>query len=412
MNKFLKKIVIMALIKCPECGNLVSDHATSCPKCGFPVDKMKQQAEQAEVQQPVEHKEPVNPTPAPSLTPKSQEDDECHKLIAGIESLLNEHRYREAKDLVDSARAKYPSSMRLIQLSSEIEGKLRSKRNGRVTLVVIFVLCVLAGCAYMAYHQNQAAKEDTAWQVACDSNTVTAYQGFMTDYPNGKHYTEALQRFQGLKGNDESYWQGVASSPNTMDFQNYLKKFPNGAYAALATNKIDSIDYVSATKKNTPDAYEAYLMAHPEGVYAQQAREQTSKIQATAITPEEVQGVKDLMSSYYSAYQNKDIDGITSYFNHVTRRYYNKSNATHDDIVNELKKAFNEDIKSLDIEVESSSFKVKKDESKNFSANFYVVVNVERVDPTKNSSVRSAITATVDSNNKITSITSRKISKE
>jgi len=80
--------------------------------------------------------------------------------------------------------------------------------------------------------------------------------------------------------------------------------------------------------------------------------------------------------------------------------------------VNELKKAFNEDIKSLDIEVESSSFKVKKDESKNFSANFYVVVNVERVDPTKNSSVRSAITATVDSNNKITSITSRKISKE
>ena len=27
----------MALIKCPECGNEVSDKALSCPKCGFPI---------------------------------------------------------------------------------------------------------------------------------------------------------------------------------------------------------------------------------------------------------------------------------------------------------------------------------------------------------------------------------------
>jgi len=28
----------MALIKCPECSNWVSDKATSCPKCGYPLD--------------------------------------------------------------------------------------------------------------------------------------------------------------------------------------------------------------------------------------------------------------------------------------------------------------------------------------------------------------------------------------
>ena len=27
----------MALIKCPECGHEVSDRATSCPKCAFPL---------------------------------------------------------------------------------------------------------------------------------------------------------------------------------------------------------------------------------------------------------------------------------------------------------------------------------------------------------------------------------------
>src|SRR5438132_10229457 len=31
----------MALIKCPECCNEVSDKATSCPKCGYPLLQMR-----------------------------------------------------------------------------------------------------------------------------------------------------------------------------------------------------------------------------------------------------------------------------------------------------------------------------------------------------------------------------------
>lgn len=27
----------MALIKCPECGNEVSDRAVACPHCGYPM---------------------------------------------------------------------------------------------------------------------------------------------------------------------------------------------------------------------------------------------------------------------------------------------------------------------------------------------------------------------------------------
>ena len=28
----------MSLIKCPECGNNMSDKATACPSCGCPID--------------------------------------------------------------------------------------------------------------------------------------------------------------------------------------------------------------------------------------------------------------------------------------------------------------------------------------------------------------------------------------
>lgn len=29
----------MALIKCPECSNQISDQAASCPSCGYPMKK-------------------------------------------------------------------------------------------------------------------------------------------------------------------------------------------------------------------------------------------------------------------------------------------------------------------------------------------------------------------------------------
>jgi len=39
----------MALIKCPECSNEVSDRAASCPICGCPIDEIKKKFGQEEV---------------------------------------------------------------------------------------------------------------------------------------------------------------------------------------------------------------------------------------------------------------------------------------------------------------------------------------------------------------------------
>lgn len=34
----------MSLVRCPECGHMVSTHAPSCPKCGFPYKKYEDTA--------------------------------------------------------------------------------------------------------------------------------------------------------------------------------------------------------------------------------------------------------------------------------------------------------------------------------------------------------------------------------
>jgi len=38
----------MSLIKCPECGNAISDKAISCPHCGYPLSLYKAPLDQIE----------------------------------------------------------------------------------------------------------------------------------------------------------------------------------------------------------------------------------------------------------------------------------------------------------------------------------------------------------------------------
>lgn len=49
----------MALIKCPECGKEISDKATSCPNCGFPLLIPQQPVQPQPVRQ-----QPIQPQPA------------------------------------------------------------------------------------------------------------------------------------------------------------------------------------------------------------------------------------------------------------------------------------------------------------------------------------------------------------
>ena len=58
----------MALIKCTECGNMVSDKADRCPHCGCPVSIILGESEKAPEKPPV--KEPAQ-RPASAPAPKA-----------------------------------------------------------------------------------------------------------------------------------------------------------------------------------------------------------------------------------------------------------------------------------------------------------------------------------------------------
>lgn len=77
----------MALIKCPECGNMISDKASNCPKCGAPRMEQQQDMTQVFPQEPVAPVE--QPQPMQNQYPYYEEDDgNRNKWLYGIIGLL------------------------------------------------------------------------------------------------------------------------------------------------------------------------------------------------------------------------------------------------------------------------------------------------------------------------------------
>ena len=46
----------MSMIKCPECGKEISEHAESCPNCGCPKEKFQKQETVKDVSENIQNK--------------------------------------------------------------------------------------------------------------------------------------------------------------------------------------------------------------------------------------------------------------------------------------------------------------------------------------------------------------------
>ena len=63
----------MALVKCPECGNQVSDRASACPKCGYPFRQ----------QEPAQERKKKTPTPPTGL----EDSTHMHEVDAKLQAI-------------------------------------------------------------------------------------------------------------------------------------------------------------------------------------------------------------------------------------------------------------------------------------------------------------------------------------
>jgi hypothetical protein len=140
--------------------------------------------------------------------------------------------------------------------------------------------------------------EDIYWNDVNNRNTKSAYELYLSEYPNGKYGTAARQKVDGFKREEArkqkeietNKWDEALSLNRKSAYQSYLTQYPDGEFAISARNKIkefeteeakvlksqqelaDKNDWGKADKLKTIDGYKDYLKTHPNGNYAKLAR--------------------------------------------------------------------------------------------------------------------------------------------
>ncbi|WGH74516.1 outer membrane protein assembly factor BamD [Tenacibaculum tangerinum] len=119
-------------------------------------------------------------------------------------------------------------------------------------------------------------KEDQdLYNTAKRNKSVTTMQSYLDSFPYGKYREEVRLLLSNQK--DENAWDMAKNGFNTRAYEAYLAKYPNGIHANEAKQQIirwDNVAYDKASSEGTQSALNYYLSNYPNGQYRRQIKNQ------------------------------------------------------------------------------------------------------------------------------------------
>lgn len=247
----------MALITCPECGREISSRAHSCPHCGAANQPRVSAGYNTEI---------IPPTPSADKTTKPKEPR------------------------TPAQRRK----LRLIWIGSAV------------------AMVLLAGLGWLLYHNHQlAVEEEASYNQLMDDFSIADAETFLLRYPENKHIKEIKDNIA-LYQRYEQEWAKIVASTNVDDFAMFRSKFPDSPFDQKAYDKIDSLDWVYAKRSDTEGALQKYLDLHPDGKYAEMAREQKQFIIDSRPTDEERNTIGRIVNAYFAALTDNNKEALNN----------------------------------------------------------------------------------------------------
>jgi len=108
--------------------------------------------------------------------------------------------------------------------------------------------------------------ENKDWKNAESENSITAYEDFLKQYPQGEFADEAQLQIEAI------YFE-KAEAVNTIEaYADFLKHYSEGEFADEAQSQIKAIYFEKAEAANTIEAYADFLKRYSEGEFADKAR--------------------------------------------------------------------------------------------------------------------------------------------
>ncbi len=120
-----------------------------------------------------------------------------------------------------------------------------------------------------------SAGEQSAWRDAEQTNTVDAYDMYLSLFANGSHSQEARDAIARL---EDEYWNHIQQNMSEQCLDTYERIYPNGKYIAECAALKSDLPWLEAKKRNTKDAYTTYGANYP-GQHVEEIRQAIDAIE-------------------------------------------------------------------------------------------------------------------------------------
>ena len=243
-------------------------------------------------------------------------------------------------------------------------------------LVVGIILAAIVGLGAVYYFYQSSQSEDKAYVMLEGNENVQDYEDYLKNFPNGPHAEEVRQRLEELK-TMYADWTRIQNSEYATDFERFKESHPTSTLVKQADMKIDSLDWVTAQKLNTPEAMEEYLDKHPEGRYISEAGIAQNELANTQVSDAERQGISESLNGFFQAFANNDEASLFTYITPTMTQFLSKRNATKADVGNIVKNTYSEDIENCSF-VLNNDYQITKSVSSDGKVTYKVSFSVDQ----------------------------------
>ncbi|MHC1777590.1 MAG: SUMF1/EgtB/PvdO family nonheme iron enzyme [Lentimicrobium sp.] len=99
-----------------------------------------------------------------------------------------------------------------------------------------------------------SAADERAWNVAKSTNTKTSYEKYIRDYPMGRYVIDARKKIkeeetrlsEANQQSDQNAWNTATNTNTKSAYEKYLREYPNGRYVSDALRRMDELEQQNA----------------------------------------------------------------------------------------------------------------------------------------------------------------------
>lgn len=247
-----------------------------------------------------------------------------------------------------------------------------------VILIVVLLLICGGGYAILSY-QKANSQEQLMYNTLENNDNPQDYLDFLEQFPQSEYVPEVKKRLAKLEDMLDR-WKQIAMSDNVKDFINFKSDYADSKYVRLCEVKIDSLDFVTAQREGTPEAFARYVSLHPDGRYASEASIAEGTLRDQEITPEDRDQIMTLLNNFFEGFGTCDEMKITTNITSTMSRFLSKEDANKVVVMQTIKGMFNEHILSCQfiINRDINITCTKEGADRTYSATFTVDQHIER----------------------------------